>query len=511
MITVLAPDLTPSHAGLIAVIAIVVVHLFLRLRYAAKVRRAGGMHAPSLARDPFTALSWMLRIGRAQVQNRIHEAFRDMFQNYTTSQIPNAVEINLSGTRRYIFTQEPSHIKTILTGKFGAFGKGEDFHRVWKPFLGDSIFTTDEQQWQESRSLIRPMFVKTRLNDVAIFEKCTEVMLSQFPPPGTTFDIQDLFYRMTIDTITAFLLGESVGSLENPRNEFAAAFSEVQRDQMTFQLLMPVEKFIPRGRYKRGIKVMENFIAPFVEKALLLRDDELENMSKSDNNFTFLHALISHTRNPTVIRDQIMSVLLAGRDTTAATMSWCLYELARNPKVYTKIREEVIASCGTSRAPNYEELKNMRYLNHTLNETLRLYPAVPINVRSAKTDSSLAGPNPSHPDITVVAGDTIFYSTFLMQRRPDLYPPPSSTFAPVDQFSPDRWEHWQPKPWQFVPFNGGPRICIGQQFALVEMGFVLSRMMQRYERIESRDCSGGQFQKVEVVGCPGRSVKIAAF
>jgi cytochrome P450 len=98
-----------------------------------------------------------------------------------------------------------------------------------------------------------------------------------------------------------------------------------------------------------------------------------------------------------------------------------------------------------------------------------------------------------------------------MQRRADLYPPPSATFAPVHIFSPDRWEHWQPKPWQYVPFNGGPRICVGQNFALTEMAYVLVRLVQRFARVEGRDVWEEQFHKVEIVGTPGRGVKVALF
>jgi cytochrome P450 len=98
-----------------------------------------------------------------------------------------------------------------------------------------------------------------------------------------------------------------------------------------------------------------------------------------------------------------------------------------------------------------------------------------------------------------------------MQRRPDLYPAPSPTFAPVEKFSPDRWENWQPKPWQYVPFNGGPRICIGQNFALTEMAYVLVRLVQKYERLESRDDYEAQFHKIEIAGRPGRGVKVALF
>jgi cytochrome P450 len=202
-------------------------------------------------------------------------------------------------------------------------------------------------------------------------------------------------------------------------------------------------------------------------------------------------------------------VLLAGRDTTAATLSWCFYELSHYPAVYTKLRNQVLNVVGPTREPTYDDLKNMKYLQNTLNETLRLYPAIPFNVRYALADSSLPSSVPGAPDTTIVSGDSIFYSTLSMQRRADLYPPPSSTFAPVHVFSPERWEHWQPWPWQYVPFNGGPRICVGQHFALTEMAYVMVRLCQRIARMEYRGDWESQFHKVEIVGTPGRGVRVA--
>lgn len=97
--------------------------------------------------------------------------------------------------------------------------------------------------------------------------------------------------------------------------------------------------------------------------------------------------------------------------------------------------------------------------------------AVPVNIRVALKDTSL--PRGSGPDglgpVGVPAGTRIVYSTLVMQRRADLFG------ADVSAFKPERWENWTPKPWQFVPFNGGPRICLGQQFALTEMGYMLVR------------------------------------
>jgi cytochrome P450 len=121
---------------------------------------------------------------------------------------------------------------------------------------------------------------------------------------------------------------------------------------------------------------------PFIEQTLALTPSELENLSKSDKHFTFLHNIALFSRDPKVIRDQIMAVLLAGRDTTAGTLSWAVYELSNYPAIWAKLRETVLDSIGTDRNPTYDDLKGMTYLTHTINETLRLYPAVPYNIRS---------------------------------------------------------------------------------------------------------------------------------
>lgn len=98
-----------------------------------------------------------------------------------------------------------------------------------------------------------------------------------------------------------------------------------------------------------------------------------------------------------------------------------------------------------------------------------------------------------------------------MQRRRDLYPPVSETFADPAIYSPERWENWTPKPWLHVPFNGGARICIGQNFALTEMAFVMVRLLQKYERLEYRGDWSAQFHKAEIVGCPGQGVPVALY
>ncbi|KAI1872792.1 uncharacterized protein JN550_003666 [Neoarthrinium moseri] len=432
--------------------------------------------------------------------------------------------------RRLVFTADPENIKAILAAQFGDYGKGEPFHREWSDFLGDSIFTTDGEKWHASRQLIRPQFVKERISDLDCFESHLETLFKAMANgqalngvnqkvdleagDGKVIEISDLFFRYTLDVATDFLLGLDVQSLTTPRQEFAEAFNEVQRVQNIRARAGPLQRFVPLKTFNAGLKVINKLCETYIDRALQLSPEELLSKTKSDEGYTFLHELASFTRDRKVIRDQLVAVLLAGRDTTAATLSWTIYELSRHPECVRKLRDEIINQVGLDRSPTYHDLKNMKYLQNVMNETLRLYPVVPFNVRLALKDCTLptgGGPDGKQP-IAVLKDTPIGYSTIVMQRREDLYPAPGRDFKPVAEFSPERWQHWQPRPWQYIPFNGGPRICIGQQFALTEMGYVLTRLFQRFERVESfmHDVDGGDpLLKAEIVLQPGNGVKVA--
>jgi cytochrome P450 len=459
------------------------------------------------------------------------------------------------GGLRCIFTADPENIKAILATQFTDYGKGKPFHEDWKDFLGDSIFTTDLDQWHNSRQLIRPQFIKDRVSDLDVFEQHVQILMAQIKKggqerEGREVDVSDLFFRYTLDAATHFLLGRSVGSLELGEHEFADSFNEVQRIQNIIaragyiSLLhlcgistdgsRPLNVLVPRKSFRAGIKVINEFVNPYIEDALRLSPEELATKTKSEEGYTFLHALASFTRDRTALRDQLVAVLLAGRDTTASTLSWTFYELARHPEILKNLRNEIIEHVGLERAPTYTDLKNMKYLQvhypspsrpllstfpqytnltnkqqNTMNETLRLYPVVPFNVRLALKDTTLprgGGPDGLSP-IGVLKDTPIGYSTLVMQRRSDLYPAGS---APLS-YNPSRWDHWQPKPWQYIPFNGGPRICIGQQFALTEMGYTIVRLLQRYEGVENfmGSVDGGDPQlKAEIVLQPGQGVRV---
>ena len=258
---------------------------------------------------------------------------------------------------------------------------------------------------------------------------------------GETVRLDDLIYRYTLDAATDFLFGTGVGSLENGETEFAKAFADVQNVQAIIARAGPVRGFVPKRAFYKGLDVLNKFTDRYIDQALALPPDELEKKTKSDEGYTFLHAIAAYTRDRQVLRDQLVAVLLAGRDTTAVTLSWLFYELSQQPKIVAKLREEILGRVGEHRQPTYDDLKSMRYLNHTINETLRLYPVVPYNVRVALQDCTLphgGGPDGSEP-IGITKDTPIGYSTFVMQRRADIYPSKESGFPDHLAFVPERW------------------------------------------------------------------------
>jgi cytochrome P450 len=390
------------------------------------------------------------------LRDQSYEMWIKMFDKWAG---PGRYTIEAGVGERVILTAEPENIKAILATQFKEYGKGEQFRRDWHAFLGNGeldvilvcgmgkvaklwsgIFTTDGTLWHNSRQLIRPQFVKDRLSDIDIFEAHTQVLISKLAG-AKEVDILDMMFRYTLDAATHFLLGASVDSLHHPQTKFADAFYNAQRVQSIIARVGPLNWAVPRNRmgFYDSIKTVDEFVSLYIDRALALSPEELSQKSNHDEGYTFLHAIAGYTRDRQMLRDQLVSVLLAGRDTTACTLTWAIYHLSLSPSITAKLRQEIIDTVGLSEKPSYQHLKDMKYLQHVLNETLRLYPVVPYNVRMALKDTTLptgGGPNGDQP-IGVLAGTPIGYSTLVMQRRADLYPAPSTGFADPARFVPE--------------------------------------------------------------------------
>ena len=172
------------------------------------------------------------------------------------------------------------------------------------------------------------------------------------------------------------------------------------------------------------------------------------------------------TADRVALRGQILSLLVAGRDTTACLLTWTFFLLIRHPQVLEKLRKEIKEKCSDPATLTRTSLREMSYLQNVLKETLRLYPSAPVNERKSNTTTFLptgGGPYRTAP-VLIPKGTTVAYSIYALHRRPDLYG------MDAELFRPERWDEDMPMlhdktsaAWGYLPFNGGPRACLGRK------------------------------------------------
>ncbi|BFZ56881.1 hypothetical protein PYCC9005_003931 [Savitreella phatthalungensis] len=373
----------------------------------------------------------------------------------------------------FLITHDPENVKAVLATQFQDFGKGPIFHAQWYAFLGNSIFNSDGEVWAHNRALMRPQFLKERVADLDNFEdKMTEVL--DMIKPGQVTDVMDLWFRFTFDSATEHLFGERSHALHGD-NEFAAIFAKIQELQVARARRGPTWKWWPQDEFNKTLNDLNNYVDKYVQMALAKDVSKTEEEDES-----LLTALVRFNRDPKFLRDALNAALLAGRDTTAATLTWLTMRLSQRPDVYAALREEI----DLTGRPTYTQLKNYKLLQGCINETLRLYPIVPMNVRTALRDTTLphgGGPDGLEP-ICVPKDTQIMYAPVLMHRLTGI--------DNVDEWDPHRWldtpgrKKYVPKPFSYIPFNAGPRICLGQNFALTEIAYAMVKVLQRFPKLD---------------------------
>lgn len=342
-------------------------------------------------------------------------------------------------------------------------------------------------------------------------------------------NLQPLFFRLTIDSATEFLFGDSVDSqlsslpdyvsskppMAVSEQDFAVSFDKAQGTIATASRLGEGYWLVYDKTFREHCKRCHDFIDHYVNLALSKEKTSTQTTSHGKEKYVFLDALVESSRDPVELRSHMISILLAGRDTTASLLSYVFMLFTQHPDVYAKLRTVITEEFGAYSNPKnltFANLKGCNYLQWILNETLRLYPVVPVDGRRALRDTTLptgGGPDGTAP-VYVQKDEQVDYSVYIMHRRKDLWGPDA------DEFKPSRW-NGRKSGWEYLPFNGGPRICIGQQFALTEAGYVITRLAQRFEKIEGvgntweapeKGGLGWVRHALSLTACPSDGVKV---
>ncbi|PGH15533.1 hypothetical protein AJ79_02315 [Helicocarpus griseus UAMH5409] len=464
----------------------------------AKIRQCGG-HAPQYRGWLPFGLSFIVDFRSAVSSDDCLKFCSNTFVRLCRGRKnPYTVEATVAG-QRIIVTADPENIKAILATQFWEFEKGAKFRRDWVDMLGHSIFNSDGQAWHDARARLRPVFSRERISDLECFERHVQDLLPLLGTEGETVDMKDLSLRFTLDASADFTLGANLETLKKPENEFGACFERSRHFKVQRERSAPFKFLVPKSRYLPYIQYIEFFMDPIIQETMEQVKAEAagQRPSKKQRGYTLLHACAEISTDQRFLRDELITALFAGRDNTAMALTWTLYELARHPDVVDELRRVIETTIGFEHQPTYDDLKGMKILSNMVSETLRLYPGVPLNTRACVKDTSLprgGGPDGDGP-IGVPAGTGIIISYHMLQLNSSLYPPASDSFPPANEWHPGRWDTWFPQPWSYIPFHGGPRFCLGQQLAIMEISYVLVRIFQQYSGVELRMKETGLVEK----------------
>lgn len=433
---------------------------------------------------------------------RLHDYHTDLFRERKTFQLL------VPAGRRQIYTCDPAVVEHILRTNFANYGKGSFNYENMTDLLGDGIFAVDGDKWRQQRKIASYDFSTRALRDFsgAVFKRNAARLagiVSGNAASGQPMEFQGLALRATMDSIFTIAFGLDLdtlgGSAEGSR--FAAAFD----DASEFTLLRYVNAFWKAQRFlgvgseaalKKRVKVVDEFVYKRIrERAQELSDSKLATEdtvpdSRQDMLSRFIHTATneSGTVDYKYLRDIILNIVIAGKDTTAGALAWFLYMACKHPEIQEKICQEAAKATSASETAGVDEfaqsltdeaLNKMHYLHAALTETLRLYPSVPLDNKQCFGDDVL-------PDGSSVSkGDIVFYVPYAMGRMEYLWGKDAEVFRP------ERWldqdgEFQQESPFKFTAFQAGPRICLGKEFAYRQMK-IFAAVLLRFFVFRLRD------------------------
>jgi cytochrome P450 len=360
------------------------------------------------------------------------------------------------------FFAHPNDIESVLVTHHRSFTKGFGT-RANPELFGNGLLTSEGEFWLRQRRLSQPAFHRTRVAAYAdIMAREAEHMLGGWRD-GEELDIHREMMETTMAIATRTLFGVELGPKMPVVANALDAFIRQNVGLSVWQLLLklPTPR---RRRFLKGIRALDEIVYGIIHerRASGMGDDLLSDMLRAQD-------VDGSQMTDKQLRDEVMTLLLAGHETTALALSWAWYLLATYPEAQAKLQEEVDrVLCG--RLPSASDVAQLTYTNNVVREAMRLYPPAYVMTRRAAETVEIGG-------YVLPAESNVILSPWVTHRDPRFFPNPEA-------FQPERWsaekEHTTPR-FAYFPFGGGPRVCIGNSFALMEAAVLLAAVAQRFQ------------------------------
>ncbi|MFN8373431.1 MAG: cytochrome P450 [Anaerolineae bacterium] len=373
---------------------------------------------------------------------------------------------------RFWFGPFPAHIANhpdyahqIMVTDADKYYKDRTTKTVLKPVLGNGLFVSDSDFWKRQRKLVQPAFHSKRIGDYAqvIVDYAAEV--AEQWQSGQTIEVDTAMTALTMRVIAKVLFDADVSKEAHEVGETITEVLEMVNKRFNSLLLMP--DWIPTAsnrQMKNAVERLDNLIYGFINERrkaaadkgdllsmlLMAQDDDASRMTDKQ------------------VRDEAMTLFGAGHETTAVTLTWTWYLLSQHPDIEQNLLAELEQVLG-GRKPTLADLPKLQYTEMIVKEAMRLYPAAWIVSRENMEDVNIAG----HP---IKKNNIIMINIYGMHRDARFFDNPDE-FRP-ERFSPEN-EKLIPK-YAYIPFGGGPRVCIGNQFAMMEAKLILATLAPHF-------------------------------
>lgn len=412
------------------------------------------MHKPDI-RTKHPSICFLGLDSLYKIKNNPLEYYISLQKNYG-----DAVRVQL-GLHRCWFLFHPNHIEQILTSKSDNFIRFERIMKILRQWNGDSLLISEGESWKVRRRKILPAFKQKRMPEYAkmITDQASSLTSQLENMIHTDCDIDALMSRYSLDIAGLTLFSKTFSSQSKEVSQAVHNLSEIAYRETTSPFLIPSFISMHINRHKRHVvQLMKRTIGDIVSQRL---------SSNTDNPNDLLSIIIDHhERDPNSIEEDVLSLLIAGHETTGATLSWLFILLSNHPKILQQVHDELDLVI-RSDTPHYEHLKQLQFLGAVIHETLRLYPvAYALFCRQAKTNMDLG-------DFSLKKGDLVQLLPYVTHRD-------DRWFEEPDKFKPDRFlvkEDWPL--YSYFPFGAGPRVCIGQSLGMMEIMLTAASILTR--------------------------------
>ncbi|MEM7332601.1 MAG: cytochrome P450 [Chloroflexota bacterium] len=405
--------------------------------------------------------------GTTDVLKRFTSIMRDplSFLLEMSQSFGDSVPFNLPDEKARLINH-PDLIEYVLLTNNRNYSKKTPQFETFAYVAGNGLLNSDGSFWLRQRRIAQPAFHRRKINQMIMaMQSETEKKLTEWRAlsSGTVVDMEQEMLQLTLGITMKSLFNMDISGQEA---EMVKTIEETLGYVMfRAQVMVPIPPTWPlpvNRRFQKAMRTLDAFVYQMIE-------DRRQSTETIDDVLSIFISATDEDGKPLpdeLIRDEILTLIIAGYETAASGMTWLWALLAENADIFQNVRNE-LAEVLNGRSPTLEDLPNLPYLKQTIQEGWRLYPPSWVITRAAIEDDVIGGE-------PIAAGTLVIISPYTMHRHPTIWPDPNT-------FNPERFKRENERPrYAFIPFGGGPRLCIGHTFAEMETMVIMGTLAQHF-------------------------------